>query len=86
MKKILSQTQNLVFTHKLVAYIILLMEYNILNNLSTNKSARPDNIPNFILILCSVDISPVLHDIFTQSFKNWSLTTDWLSGHTIPIF
>ena len=57
-----------------------------MNNLSINKSAGPDNIPNFILKLCSVDIAPVLCVIFIQSFKSWSLPTDWLSGHIVPIF
>ena len=60
--------------------------YNVLNKLSTNKSAGPDKIPNFILKLCSLDIAPVLCVIFTQSLKNWSLPNDWLSGSIVAIF
>ena len=58
---------------------------NVLNNLSTNKSPGPDCIPNFVLKLCSSIIAPVLQVIFTQSLKNQTLPTDWLSANIVPI-
>jgi len=54
---------------------------NVLNNLSLNKSPGPDNISNFILKLCSSIIAPILQVIFTQSFNDHILPTDWLMAY-----
>ena len=59
---------------------------NILNNVPVSKSAGPDNVPNFILKLCSAVIAPVLQVIFTQSLTNQTLPTEWLSANIVPIF
>jgi len=40
---------------------------NVLNNLSANKSPGPDNIPNFILKLCSSMITPILQVILHKA-------------------
>ena len=58
---------------------------NILNNLSTDKSPGPDNIPNFILKLSSSIIAPVLQVIFTQSLNDQMLPNDWLSANIVPV-
>ena len=58
---------------------------NILNNLSTDKSPGPDNIPNFILKLSISIIAPVLQVIFTQSLNDQMLPNDWLSANIIPV-
>jgi len=57
----------------------------ILENFDPNKSAGPDNIPNHILKLCATEISPILQLIFSQSFKEGLLSSDWLKGNVIPI-
>ena len=43
---------------------------NVLNNLSLNKSPGPDDIPNFVLKLCSSMISPILPVVFTPSLND----------------
>lgn len=59
---------------------------NLMNKLPIYKSAGPDNIPNFILKVCSTVIAPVLQVIFTQSLMNHTLPTEWLSANIVPIF
>ena len=57
----------------------------ILENLDSSKSAGPDSIPTRILKLCATEISPILQIIFSQSFKEGILPSDWLQGNVIPI-
>jgi len=57
----------------------------ILENLDPSKSSGPDNIPTHILKLCAAEISPVLQIIFSQSYQEGLLPSDWLQGNVIPI-
>jgi len=73
----LPETDNITFTSNGIK--------RILENLDPSKSAGPDNIPTRILKLCAAEISPVLQIIFSQSFQNGLLPSDWLHGNVIPI-
>ena len=42
------------------------------------QSAGPDNIPNFVLKLCSSVIAPILQVISTQNLQIQTLPSDWL--------
>jgi len=57
----------------------------ILENLDPSKSSGPDNIPTRILKLCAAEISPVLQIIFSQSYQEGLLPSDWVQGNVIPI-
>jgi len=57
----------------------------ILENLDPSKSSRPNNIPTRILKLCVAEISPVLQIIFSQSYQEGLLPSDWLQGNVKPI-
>ena len=58
----------------------------ILEKLLSNKAPGPDEIPVYILKLCNEEIAPVLQIIFTQSFKDQNLPSDWLMANIVPIF
>ena len=58
----------------------------ILEKLPSNKAPGPDEIPVYIFKFCNEEIAPVLQIIFTQSFKDQDLPSDWLMANIVPIF
>ena len=58
----------------------------LLDNINIHKASGPDKIPNIILKICSVEISPALANIFQQSLDIGTLPNDWRNTNISHIF
>ena len=58
----------------------------LLNELKTNKSTGPDDVPARILQLAANELAPVLTVIFKKSITTGELPISWLQANITPIF
>ena len=58
----------------------------LLNELKTNKSTGPDDIPARILQLAVNELAPALRVIFQKSITTGELPLSWLQANITPIF
>jgi hypothetical protein len=65
--------------------MILMLSVLLVISVST-KSAGPDEIPNFIIKVCSDIFIPLLHHVFNLSLSTMKFPSLWKQAAVIPIF
>ncbi len=55
-------------------------------NLNRSKAAGPDQIPAWILKICTEELAPALQQLFQQSLTEGVVSEDWRTANVTSIF
>ena len=59
--------------------------YEILKNINANKSMGPDRIHGMVLKTCAQSLCKPLSLLFTKSYYNGKLPSEWKSANVVPV-
>ena len=60
--------------------------FMLLDRIDVSKSSGPDKLPGRLLQSLAMELTPVVHFIFTQSHCTGELPTEWKQANVAPIF